>query len=61
MFIFAYMKKNVLNDFSLQTTDFSSIEHLTDLAFVNGHIAMLLDIGAYRKNFVKAGQPYRPK
>lgn len=59
MFIFAYMKRNVLNDFSLQTTDFSSIEHLTDLAFVNGHIAMLLDIGAYRKNFVKAGQPYR--
>lgn len=53
------MKSSVLNDFSLQTTDFSSLDNLPDLAFVNEHIAMLLDIGNYRENFVKAGIPYR--
>lgn len=53
------MKAGVLNDFSLQTTDFSSLENLPDLAFVNEHIAMLLDIGTYRNNFVKEGTPYR--
>lgn len=53
------MKAGILNDFSLQTTDFSSLDNLPDLAFVNEHIAMLLDIGNYRENFVKAGIPYR--
>lgn len=53
------MKAGVLNEFSLQTTDFSSLDNLPDLAFVNDHIAMLLDIGTYRDNFVKVGTPYR--
>jgi AraC family transcriptional activator of pobA len=53
------MKAGILNEFSLQTTDFSSLENLPDLAFVNEHIAMLLDIGTYRNNFVKEGTPYR--
>lgn len=53
------MKTGVLNEFSLQTTDFSSLENLPDLAFVNEHIAMLLDIGTYRNNFVKEGTPYQ--
>lgn len=53
------MKAGILNDFSLQTTDFSSLDNLPDLAFVNEHIAMLLDIGTYRDNFVKVGTPYR--
>lgn len=53
------MKRNILNDFSLQTTDFSSIENLPDLAFVNEYIVMGLDIGAYRDNFVKIGFSYR--
>lgn len=53
------MKAGILNDFSLQTTDFSSLDNLPDLAFVNEHIAMLLDIGTYRDNFVKVGTLYR--
>lgn len=52
------MARSVLNDFSLQTTDFSSLENLPDLAFINEHIGMLLDIGTYRNDFVKIGQPY---
>lgn len=53
------MKAGVLNDFSLQTTDFSSLENLPDLAFVNEYFGMILNIGPYRDNFIKAGQPYR--
>ena len=56
---FANMKGNVLNDFSLQTTDFSSISNLDDVAFVNEHIGMGMNVGAYRDNFIRPGQPYR--
>lgn len=59
MSTFAYMKGNVLNDFSLQTTDFSSISNLDDVAFVNEHFGMGLNVGAYRDNFIRMGQPYR--
>lgn len=50
---------SILNDFSLQTTDFSSLENLPDLAFVNEHFGMILNIGPYRDNFIRIGQPYR--
>lgn len=50
---------NILSDFSLQTTDFSSIEQLPDMAIKNEHFAMNLSVGALRDNFVKIGQPYR--
>lgn len=53
------MKAGILNDFSLQTTDFSSLEDLPDLAFVNEYFGMLLNIGPYRDNFIMVGQPYR--
>ncbi len=53
------MKAGILNDFSLQTTDFSSLENLPDLAFVNEYFGMLLNIGPYRDNFIMVGQPYR--
>lgn len=53
------MKAGVLNDFSLQTTDFSSLENLPDLAFVNEYFGMILNIGPYRDNFIRVGQPYR--
>lgn len=53
------MKSGILNDFSLQTTDFSSIENIPDMAFVNEHFGMALNIGPYRENFIHTGQPYR--
>ena len=53
------MRTSVLNDFSLQTTDFSSLENLPDLAFVNEYFGMILNIGPYRDNFIRVGQPYR--
>lgn len=53
------MKAGILNDFSLQTTDFSSVENLSDLAFVNEYFGMMLNIGPYRDNFIRVGQPYR--
>lgn len=53
------MKAGTLNDFSLQNTDFSSLENLPDLAFVNEHFGMILNVGPYRYNFIKVGQPYR--
>lgn len=56
---FAYMKRSILNDFSLQTTDFSSLDSLNDVAFVNEHFGMGLNVGAYRDNFIRMGQPYR--
>ena len=49
----------VINDFSLGMTDFSSLEQLPDLAIVNEHIGMVLNIGPYRNNFIQVGQPYR--
>lgn len=53
------MKSSVLNDFSLQTTDFSSLENLPNLAFVNEYFGMVLNIGPYRNNFIRIGHPYR--
>lgn len=53
------MEANDLKDFSLQTTDFSSIEKLQDLAIVNRYFGMVLNIGPYRDNFIKVGEPYR--
>lgn len=53
------MKKGALNDFSLRTNDFSSLAGLPDLAFVNEHFGMFLNIGPYRDRFVRPGQPYR--
>lgn len=53
------MKTSVLSDFSLQTTDFSSIESLPDLAVVNEHFGMMLNVGPYRHNFINVGKPYR--
>lgn len=53
------MKGNVLNDFSLHSTDFSSISNIDDAAFVNEYIVMGLNVGTYRDNFIRPGQPYR--
>lgn len=53
------MKAGILNEFSLQTTDFSSLESSNDLAFFNQYIGMHLDIGTCRKNFINERQPYR--
>ena len=53
------MKRSSFNDFSLQTTDFSSLENLPDLAFVNEYFGMILNVGPYRDNFIKVEQPYR--
>ena len=50
---------SILNDFSLRTTDFSSIKGQTTQAIVNGHFGMMLNIGPFRENFIRAGQPYR--
>lgn len=53
------MKTNVFNDISLQTTDFSSVDNLPDLAFVNEHFGMVQNVGLYRENFIRAGEIYR--
>lgn len=53
------MKKNSIYDFSLQTTDFSGLDSLPDLAIINEHFAMILNVGPVRKNFVTINQPYR--
>lgn len=53
------MKAGVLNDFSLQTTDFSSLENLPDLAFFNEYIGIHFDVGTSRKNFISERRPYR--
>lgn len=53
------MSVSVLNEFSLQTTDFSRLDDSPDLAFVNGHFGMILNTRPYRDNFVRQGQPYR--
>ena len=50
---------NVLNEFSLSGTDFSSVENAPQLAIVNEHFGMILGVGPYRDQFVKIGQPYR--
>ena len=50
---------NILNEFSLSGTDFSSIENAPQLAIVNEHFGMILGAGPYRENFIKVGQPYR--
>lgn len=53
------MKTSVLSEFSLQTTDFSSLESLPDLAVINEHFGMVLNVGPYRHNFINVEQPYR--
>ena len=50
---------NILNEFSLSGTDFSSIENAPQLAIVNEHFGMILGVGPYREHFIKVGQPYR--
>ena len=49
---------NILNEFSLSGTDFSSVESAPQLAIVNEHFGMILGVGSYREHFIKAGQPY---
>lgn len=53
------MKAGILNDFSLQTTDFSGLENYTDVAFVNEYFGMARTIVPFFNNFIKEGQPYR--
>lgn len=53
------MTTSILNDFSLQTTDFSRLDNLSDLAFVNDYFGMILNTRTYRDSFIKLGQPYR--
>ena len=53
------MNTSVLNDFSLQTTDFSRLDNRSDLAFVNEYFGMILNTRTYRDNFIESGQPYR--
>ena len=50
---------NILNEFSLSGTDFTSLENAPQLAIVNEHFGMILGVGPYREHFIKAGQPYR--
>lgn len=50
---------SILNDFSLQTTDFSSISDKPEKAIVNDWFGMMLDIGPLRETFISKGQPYR--
>ena len=50
---------NILNEFSLSGTDFSSVENAPQLAIVNEHFGMILGVGSYRGHFIKTGQPYR--
>ena len=50
---------NILSEFSLSGTDFSSIENAPQLAIVNEHFGMILGAGPYREHFIKVGQPYR--
>ena len=50
---------NILNEFSLSGTDFSSVENVPQLAIVNEHFGMILGVGSYREQFIKKGQPYR--
>ena len=51
------MNTSVLNDFSLQTTDFSRLDNRSDLAFVNEYFGMILNTRTYRDNFIESGQP----
>lgn len=53
------MTTTVLNDFSLQTTDFSRLDNFPDLAFVNEYFGMILNTKTHRDNFIRMGQPYR--
>lgn len=53
------MKTGILNDFSLQTTDFSGLENYTDVAFVNEYFGMARTIVPFFSNFITEGQPYR--
>lgn len=53
------MSATAIHDFSLHTTDFSSLDNLPDLAFVNEHFGMILNVGSARNDFIKANQPYR--
>lgn len=55
----ATMSATAIHDFSLHTTDFSSLDNLPDLAFVNEHFGMILNVGSARNDFIKANQPYR--
>lgn len=53
------MNTSVLTDFSLQTTDFSRLDNLPDLGFVNEYFGMILNTRTYRDDFIRVGQPYR--
>lgn len=53
------MRGNVLNDVSLQTTDFSSLANRPASAFVNEHFGMILNIKPCSDNIIRVGQPYR--
>lgn len=53
------MKRSVLNDFSLQTTDFSSLEDFPSLAFVNEYFGMILNIKPCINSIIRVGHPYR--
>lgn len=50
---------NVLNEFSLQSTDFSSLKGKPGQAIANETFGMILNVGPYRENFIRTGQPYR--
>ena len=52
------MKDRILNDFSLQTTDFSIVENFPDEAFVNEHFGMIRNSRPYMNHFVSPGQLY---
>lgn len=51
-------KPNILSDFSLRTTDFSSLEGHSSQAIVNEWFGMTLNVNPFRENFVRTGQPY---
>lgn len=53
------MKTSILTDFSLRTTDFSRLENLPDLAFVNESFGMILNTRTYRDDFIRLKKPYR--
>lgn len=50
---------SAINDFSLNATNFSSLVNKQDMAIVNEHFGMLLNVGPYLDNFIHIGQPYR--